>query len=80
MTTEQLDSLHRAEPFKPFSIYLGDGRKIHVGHPELLMHPAGTRTFVVWSDNAFEIIDRLLVTSLRQEARSRNGRHRGRRG
>lgn len=79
MTTQQLDRLHRAEPFKPFSIYLGDGRKIHVSYPELLMQPAGTRTFVVWTNDAFEIIDLLLVTSLRQEARSRNGRHRGRR-
>jgi hypothetical protein len=78
MTIERLDKLHHAQPFKAFTIFLGDGRKFHVSHPELLLHPPGTRTFVVWADDAFEIIDLLLVTSLRQENRPRNDRRQSR--
>lgn len=78
MTIEQLDKVHRAHRFKAFTIFLGDGRKIHISHPEVLFHPPGTPTFVVWADDAFEIIDLLLVTSLRQESRPRTPRKSGR--
>ena len=65
MTTEQLDNFHRSRPFTPFVIFLGDGRSFHVDHPELLAHAPNARTFAVWSDGVYEVIDLLLVTSLR---------------
>jgi hypothetical protein len=65
MTTEQVRRAHQAAPFKPFTIHLADGRTFTVHHPELMMLSPGGRTVVLAvSDEAFEIIDLLLVTSL----------------
>ena len=51
MTIEQLRKAYRAEPFKPFTISLTDGRKFYVGHQEyLLIAPQAQRTFVVASE------------------------------
>jgi hypothetical protein len=65
MTIESLTQVHTARPFQPFRIHLADGRTLEVAHPELLAHPRGGRTIVVFtSPDVFEIIDLLLVTSL----------------
>lgn len=77
MTTEQLTKFHRAQPFVPFTIFLGDGRSFDVNHPELLAHAPNARTFAVWSDGVYEVIDLLLVTSLRPgNGHPRRGRRR----
>lgn len=65
MTTDQVERLHKARPFIPFSIFVGDGREIRVDHPEMMAHKPKERTCAVWSDGAFEIIDLLLITSLK---------------
>jgi hypothetical protein len=63
MTTEQLRRFHQARPFR---IHLADGRSVDVDHPELLATSPSGRTIAVYTDpNAAEIIDLLLVTSLR---------------
>jgi hypothetical protein len=65
MTTEQLRNLLKVEPFQPFTIHLADGRKIPVGHPELLAASPSGRTVIVYQpDDSFNIVDLLLVTDL----------------
>ena len=73
MTVEQLKKIHQARPFLPFDIYLADGRVVPVDHPELLLiNPPGRTIAVAVPDGTIEIIDLLLVTSLK----GRNGRSR----
>ncbi|MBI4025920.1 MAG: hypothetical protein HY360_13120 [Verrucomicrobia bacterium] len=65
MTAEQIWQVHHATPFRPFTIHLTDGRAFTVNHPEFMMIMPGRRTIVVAvSDDAAEIIDVMLVTSL----------------
>lgn len=77
MTVEQLRKLHRATPFKPFEIHLADGRSLPVEHPEVLaITPPGRTIGVGLTDGTVEIVDLLLVTSLKPRA---NGAPRTRR-
>lgn len=65
MTTEEIDKLHQARPFRPFTIHLADGNKHRVVSPEFLARSKGGRTiFVSTGTEAVEIIDLLLVTKL----------------
>ena len=74
MTTEQIRKFHQAQPFRPFSINLADGRSIPVNHPELLA--LGGRTIAVFEEpDAAEIIDLLLVTTLKPAASNGSGRN-----
>jgi hypothetical protein len=78
MTTEQLRRVHQAKPFRPFEVHVADGRAIRVDHPELLTFSPPGRTFRVFDgSNSEEVIDLLLVTSLKTLASNgsnRNGR------
>ena len=65
MTIEQLDSVHKAQPFKPFTVHLADGSKHSVGHPELMWRTQGGRTIVIsLGGEKMAIIDLLLVTKI----------------
>jgi len=80
MTIEQLREMHQARPFQPFDIYLADGRTLTVDHPEFLSQSRTGRTIAVSKpDDATEIVDLLLVVSLkpRPQSSSRRGRQRG---
>jgi hypothetical protein len=79
MTTQQLQQLWKAQPFRPFTIHLADGRNVPVRHAEFLMpSPSGRSIIVYQPDDSFNIIDLLLVTDL---AVSSNGHHKpGKRG
>lgn len=79
MTIDQVRKLHRATPFKPFDVHLADGRSLAVEHPEILaVIPPGRTIVVGLADGTAEIVDLLLVTSLKLRA---NGSHpRRRRG
>jgi hypothetical protein len=69
MTTEQLKGMLRASPFQPFDVHLADGRALTVGHPKLVLVTPGGRTVgIAIDENAIEIVDLLLVTSLRPKA------------
>jgi len=70
MTTEQLERFHKTRPFIPFSIFVGDGREIRVDHPEMMAYKPKARTCAVWSDGAYEVIDLLLVTTLKPRPES----------
>ena len=70
MTIEQLRTLHQARPFQPFDLHLADGRALAISHPELLaIIPPGRTVIVAHPDGNFEVVDLLLVISLK----SRNG-------
>ncbi len=75
MTIEQLRKMHRAAPFQPFTIHLADGRSVPVEHPEVLaITPPGRTIGVGLADGTVEIIDLLLVTSLKPRANGRTRR------
>ena len=65
MTVDQLRQVHRARPFRPFSLHLADRQKVAVRHPEFLAQSPSGRTVIVYGrDDAFDVIDLLLVTRL----------------
>ena len=79
MTLEQLILMHQSRPFQPLDIFLADGRSLPVEHPEFLSRsPSGRTIDVGRADGTIEVIDLLLVTSLKPRA---NGaaRRRGKR-
>jgi hypothetical protein len=72
MTVEQLRRAHQAHPFQPFDIYLADGRRLPVRHPELLaITPSGRTIGVGLKDETIEIVDLLLVTSIKPRPNGR---------
>ena len=72
MTTEQLRKMHQARPFQPFDIHLADGRSLPVKHPEFLSFSQSGRTIGVGVDEGtIEVVDLLLVTSLKPKANGR---------
>ncbi len=77
MTIEQLKNLYNAAPFRPFVIHLADGRKIPVKHREFMATAPSGRTIVVYeTDDSFNIIDLLLVTSLEVKNGTDSKKHR----
>lgn len=66
MTIDQLRQVVKAEPFRPFTISLADGRRMSVPHPEFVwVPPKAARTFYVAGEGDSEsIVDLLLVTSI----------------
>lgn len=81
MTVEQLRRMLRAEPFRPFEIFLADGRSLPVEHPEVVaITPPGRTIGVGLADDTIEVVDLLLVTSLKPRsdgARRRGSRRKG---
>ena len=80
MTIEQLRTIHHANPFQPFTIYLADGRQVYVPHRDFLSHSPSGRTIIVHhEDDSFSIIDLLLITELKVgngKASSKKGKRR----
>jgi len=65
MRIDDLRKVHRAQPFRRFVLHLADGRSFCVDHPEFLAHSPTGRTVIVFAeDDAFEIIDPLLITTI----------------
>ena len=65
MTAEQLRAMREAHPFRPFTIYLADGRALTVLHRDFVSQSPGGRTIIVYrSDEAFSVVDLYLVTEL----------------
>ncbi len=65
MRVDELVRLHKAEPFRPFRIHLADGRHLDVNHPEFLAYaPKGRIAVVMRTDDTFEVVDLMLVTTL----------------
>lgn len=65
MTVEQLRAVYGAQPFRPFTIHLADGRQIPVLSREFILTVPSGRTIVICQpDDTLNIIDLLLVTDL----------------
>jgi hypothetical protein len=65
MTIQQLRAAHHATPFRPFTLHMADGRSFQVPHPDFLsMSPSGRPVIVYQEDDAFSIIDLLLMTEI----------------
>ena len=62
MRAENLHEVIDAEPFRPFTLMLADGTRLHVPHPAWILHPPHARTAVVMSqDESIRILDVALV-------------------
>lgn len=71
MTVEQFKKMQSIRPFQPFVIHLADGREFPVRHPEAAnLSPSGRTVLVFNRDRIFEVLDMLLVTSLRPMSES----------
>jgi hypothetical protein len=65
MTVEQLKSVLHAQPFRPFTIHMGDGRAFFVKHQDFIARSPSGRTVIVYGDDeSHSILDMLLVTEL----------------
>jgi hypothetical protein len=65
MTVEQLRNAYSAQPFRPFTIHLADGREVPVLSREFIMSvPSGHTVVVCQPDDTLNIIDLLLITDL----------------
>ena len=65
MQTKELQSVYRAQPFRPFRLHLADGRMVRVDHPEFMaLSPTGRSAVVYGKGGGFEIIDILLITGI----------------
>lgn len=82
MSSEPLRELWRARPFRPFRIHLAEGRRLAVRHPEFMtISPTGRTAILYEQGDHFEVIDILMITSLKTtngEAPRRSGVRRGR--
>ncbi len=66
VTCLQIWRLRTADPFAPFDLVMSDERVIPVRRPDqFTAHPAMQKMTVAVLDGAFEIIDLLLVTSVK---------------
>jgi len=79
MTIGQLRKMHADRPFQPFEIHLADSRTLTVQHPEMLSQSQSGRTIAVaCPDDTIEIVDLLLVVSIKPLANGSTGRGRRR--
>jgi hypothetical protein len=71
MTIDQIRRLYEAQPFRPFTLHLADGRQLSVVHREFMASSPSGRTVIVYQpDDSFNVVDLLLVTDL--EVKSEN--------
>jgi hypothetical protein len=65
MTINEFRNAYNAQPFRPFTMNLADGRSILVNHREFVASSPSGRTVIVYQpDDSYEVVDLLLVTSL----------------
>lgn len=65
MTAEQVRAMREANPFRPFTIHLADGRRLAIPHRDFVSQSPGGRTIIVYrADEAFSVIDLYWVTEL----------------
>ena len=66
MTGEQIREICTAVPFRPFEMFLADGRTLEVEQPDLIYSGADGRVVRLYTrPDCVEIIDLLLVVSVR---------------
>ena len=72
MITEELRALLRAQPFRPFSIFTGDGHEIIVHHHDYAwMLQSGLMVFVEQRDGRVDHINISQITRLSSRPKAR---------
>ena len=67
MTIQEIQRLRATQPFEPFRVFVADGRRYDVKHPEHLAQSASGRMIVVaLPDDSFITLDLLLVTGVQK--------------
>lgn len=62
--------LRNAEPFRPFTVHLRDGRRFHVDRPEYCgYHPEGTKVGVAADADSIEVFDVAEIADLKPDDR-----------
>jgi hypothetical protein len=65
MTIEQFKNVLHAQPFRPFTVHMADGRVFLVKHRDFISRSPSGRTVVVHGDDdRFSVLDLLLITEL----------------
>jgi len=66
MIPDELRKAIRAHPFKPFTLYMADGRRLRVTHPDFIAMSATGRTATVYDrgEDGADQVDVLLVTRI----------------
>jgi hypothetical protein len=68
MRIQELHELRDATPFRSFVIRMADGRSVSVHHHDLMMSAPNGRTVIVYQpDSSFDILNVMLMTSLRMK-------------
>ena len=63
MKIESIREVVRAQPFRPFWIYLGDDGRIPVEHEDFVaFQPSGREIIVYRMDDTHQILDTMLIT------------------
>ncbi len=71
MTAEQIKNAREANPFRPFTLMVADGRSHRIPHRDYIsVSPSGRTIIVYHTDESFSIVDLLLVTELLIDAPS----------
>ena len=66
MNVERIRRALRAAPFEPFLLRTSDGREYPVKHPEFLaIMPSGRAVIVTHSEDLWDVLDLLHISSLR---------------
>ena len=69
MTIEQFKSALHANPFRPFTIHMADGRVFLIRHRDFVSRSPSGRTIVVHSDDdSFSVLDLLLMSEVEVHA------------
>jgi hypothetical protein len=63
-TRDQFRTTNTAQPFRPYSIKLADGRSFRVNHPELAARSVNGRELVVYDDEGIHLLEMLLVAEM----------------
>jgi hypothetical protein len=65
MTAQEFRSVFEALPFRPFRVFLADGRQVAVRHQGYaFLSPTGRTLIVYQDDETFQILDLMLATGV----------------
>ncbi len=65
MNSNEIRAAARSEPFRPFVMRTTGGREYTVHHPEwVMLSPSGRTLVVAGSDDAFAVVDVLMIESI----------------
>ena len=65
MTAQEFRSVFEALPFRPFSVFLADGREVMIRHQDYaLLSPTGRTLIVYQDDDSFQVLDLMIATGV----------------